>query len=178
MSQNSDLRVPRISPRTRPCSGCGQVKPKKKPFHYYCVDCQVLLRLWSNIKSRCSNPNASGYERYGGRGIKVCATWAISFDAFYTWVVKHLGYRPAGHTFDRIDNDGNYEPGNVRWSTRHEQMRHTCSNVLSVELVREMRSLYASGEWTQMTLAKKYGISQGQVNKIVNNQMWQPDITT
>jgi len=73
---------------------------------------------WKAMKKRCSNPNDSRYAYYGGRGIKVCKEWQDSFVAFY----NQIGPRPTPeHTLDRINPDGNYEPGNVRWATRKEQ---------------------------------------------------------
>ena len=65
-------------------------------------------------KDRCNNPRNKGFKNYGGRGIRFLFK---SFEQFYT----ELGPRPTGLTLDRIDNDGNYEPGNVRWATRQQQ---------------------------------------------------------
>jgi hypothetical protein len=81
-------------------------------------------RSWRNMIDRCENPEATYYDRYGGRGIKVCAEWRNSFAVF----LKDVGPRPPGHTLDRIGNDGNYEPGNVRWATQSEQARNRTSN--------------------------------------------------
>jgi hypothetical protein len=69
------------------------------------------------MKSRCSNPKNKDYLEYGGRGIKVCSRWMDSFAAF----LSNMGEKPAGLSIDRINNDGNYEPGNCRWATGEEQ---------------------------------------------------------
>lgn len=75
-------------------------------------------RAWHAMKHRCANPRNARYADYGGRGLRVCAEWLASFDAFLACV----GTRPsARHSLDRINNDGNYEPGNVRWATASEQ---------------------------------------------------------
>lgn len=77
--------------------------------------------------ARCTDDANNRYRRYGRRGISVCARWAESFDAF----VGDVGFRPSpGHQIDRINNDGNYEPGNVRWATRQEQQRNKSDNRL------------------------------------------------
>ena len=77
---------------------------------------------WNGMRHRCNDPKTSGYKNYGGRGIAVCKRWEDSFAAFYA----DVGPRPSPlHSVERIDNDGSYEPGNVRWATRAEQNRNT-----------------------------------------------------
>lgn len=69
---------------------------------------------------RCHNPNHAAFAYYGARGINVCDRWRNSVEAF----IAEVGPRPLGLTLDRIDNDGNYEPGNVRWATKSQQQRN------------------------------------------------------
>jgi hypothetical protein len=77
-------------------------------------------RIWVNMKSRCSDPNQPAYPNYGGRGISVCERWRLSFEDF----LEDMKRAPEGHEIDRIDSDGNYEPGNCRWATSTQNTRN------------------------------------------------------
>lgn len=78
---------------------------------------------WRCMLSRCYNPHNTAYARYGGTGIRVCERW-LTFANFF----EDMGTRPAGTTLDRLNADGNYEPGNLRWATIEQQNGHlsTC----------------------------------------------------
>ena len=86
-----------------------------------------LYSIWNGLKGRCNNPNDPRYDRYGGRGISVCEEWNTSFQAFYDWAISN-GYSD-DLTIDRIDNDGNYDPTNCKWSTSKEQCNNRSSNI-------------------------------------------------
>ena len=76
---------------------------------------------WLAIKQRCFNPNSHQYKDYGGRGITLYEPWVKDFSAFF----KHIGKAPSNsHVIDRIDNNGNYEPGNIRWATRKQSAQN------------------------------------------------------
>jgi hypothetical protein len=104
------------------------------------------------MKSRCSNPNVDCFDRYGGRGIKFDPSF-VTFEGFLLGIPD--GYQE-GLELDRIDNDGDYVPGNLRWATRREQVENssTCGNVTDPQ----------SGElMTYPQLAERNGLSTSQL---------------
>jgi hypothetical protein len=101
-------------------------------------------RTWSHIKGRCENIHDRGYPDYGGRGIKLYKPWSDSFEAFYAF----MGDKPSQkHSIERIDNNGNYEPGNVKWGTPKEQNNNTRANHV-IEHHGQRKTL---AQWSEIT---------------------------
>lgn len=101
---------------------CGQcIKFGRTPHNKRHAEAHGVItpeyKSWNSMKSRCRNPKTVGFKHYGGRGISVCKRWDV-----YENFLADMGRRPSpDHTLDRINNDGNYEPGNCRWATHKEQ---------------------------------------------------------
>jgi hypothetical protein len=111
------------SGRTKSC-GCYHLKCASARNWKHGLTGTPMHNLWGSMISRCENPKHEAYENYGGRGIKVCERWHdfVNFN-------KDVGPRPSpSHSLDRIDNSGNYEPGNCRWATTRQQCRNTRVN--------------------------------------------------
>jgi hypothetical protein len=130
------------------CRGCAVksagLKNKRHGMRY-----SSEYTIWGGIKTRCTNKNAPDYGRYGGRGITMCDEWVDSFDAFFS----HIGPKPSQqHSIDRIDNDKGYEPGNVRWATKTEQVKNRRD---STYVTNGTRVLHITD------VAKELGISKG-----------------
>jgi len=149
-------------------------KHKKRGFQYYCKQCSLrnnkewiqrnktkhlqqrklykkqyhrtirghLLVTWLNIRQRCNNPKRPDYKYYGGRGIKVKFA---CFEDFFYYVAKELKADPRGLTIDRINNDGHYEKGNIRFVTHlinsrnRPQYAHHCSTSNSVAMPKSVK---------------------------------------
>lgn len=88
----------------------GHSRRNRKPSRVY--------TCWLSMRQRCCNPNNAAYDDYGGRGILI--EWG-KFETFLAYILAYLGEPAPGRSLDRIDNDGNYAPGNVKWSTPLEQ---------------------------------------------------------
>lgn len=96
---------------TRSC-GCYKINLQTK----HRLGNQRTYRIWNHIIQRCENPNDKGYINYGGRGISVYITWRLNFVVFHNYIISLPNYNDNNRLLDRINNDGNYEPGNLRWA--------------------------------------------------------------
>lgn len=99
---------------------------------------------WVAMKQRCYYKGYRRYDRYGGRGIKVCDSWLESFENFY----NDMGPKPSPkHSLDRIDTNGNYCPENCRWATKKEQAR----NRRNTKLITHNGRTASIPEWSEIT---------------------------
>jgi hypothetical protein len=110
--------------------------------------------IWFAMKDRCLCETDPAYDRYGGRGITVCDRWLNDFPAF----CADMGERPAGLTIERIDNNGNYEPGNCRWATMKEQSRNRRNN----HMITHAGLTLCLAEWAERT-AINYGTLRSRI---------------
>ena len=127
-------------------------------------------RAWIAMRQRCNDPNYHAYADYGGRGIRVCERWD-SFELF----LEDVGHKPSPDlSLDRFpNNDGNYEPGNVRWATPVEQSQNRRSNKLDdwdAKFIRLWRSL----GYPQLEVARAFNINQSTVSRIAAGKRRSP----
>lgn len=143
---------------TKSC-GCSRKDPR--PYRRtHGMSKTRLYRIWSLIKDRCENENSHAYQRYGGRGIKLCPEWAKP-DSFFEWALSH-GYED-GLSIDRIDNDGDYCPENCRWTDCYTQSNNTRRN----------RYLTLDGKTKTLAMwCKEYGMPYKTVHSRIDKCGW------
>ena len=120
-----------------------------------------LYRIWTNIKSRCTNPNVTAFKDYGGRGITVCDAWLDDFAAFRDWAEAN-GYSDE-LTLERIDNDEGYAPGNCRWATQSEQNNNSRRN----RILEHDGTRHTIAEWSRIT-----GLSRDTIRLRIDRRGW------
>lgn len=129
-----------------------------------------LYRIWVGVKNRCNNKLGNRYKDYGGRGIMICSEWISDYPKFKEYCIS-IGYAD-NLTIDRIDNNGNYEPNNIRFVTRGENSRNKRSSKLSMDKAKEIRFLKQVDGWSTNSLSEKFGVGQGVIRKVINNEAW------
>lgn len=134
---------------------CGCLNKEPTTLRHGMTDTRIH-RIWRNMKSRCYNPNATYYEYYGGRGIKVCNEWYNSFESFYYWSINN-GYNDE-LTLDRINKNGHYEPYNCRWISMYDQCYNKRNNII----------INHYGEKTVKDISKIYNMNPEKVRYMYN----------
>ena len=122
--------------------------------------------IFTDAKGRCMNPKHHAFADYGGRGIEFRF---VSFEEF----IAHIGARPsADMVLDRIDNDGHYEIGNVRWAIWAVSNQNQRSTKLTPAKVVQIREMYAAGGITQTEIAQRFGVRDSLVSRVVTKKIW------
>jgi len=124
-------------------------------------------RTWHNMKCRCNDPNAQQYKNYGKRGIKICDRWLNKEHGFENFLAD-MGKRPSPkHSIDRINNNGDYEPENCRWTTRKVQANNTrCNHYIT----------FHGRTQTMMQWAEELNISVSSLSARINTYGWSVEI--
>lgn len=145
------------------CLRVDYIKNNRSGKNHHCYDHGAAgsreYNSWVNARLRCTSPTDASYKNYGGRGISMCERWATSFENF----LADMGVRPEGTTLDRIDVNGNYEPGNCRWVTPKAQSRNQRKTVF-IEIDGERLSL---PDW-----AERSGISEKTIRSRFIRHRW------
>lgn len=177
----------RVAKRETPCTNCGALPTvargwcdkcycrwkahgdvtKGKPDRWGEAQHHPLQKLWSGMIQRCNSETSKYYKNYGARGIKVCDRW----HTFWNFV-DDMGERPSPkHSIERINNDGNYEPGNCKWATAVEQQRNKRNIVLSLELAAEIRRRLAFGD-SVSAIARALKLPYDNVHNVKVFDIW------
>jgi hypothetical protein len=141
--------------KSKMCRACSTTSTKTK--HGRSKN-DLTYTSYMHMLGRCTNPKNKDYENYGKRGITVCEAWQECFEAF----LMSNGPCPGpGHTIDRIETNGNYEPGNTKWSTKTEQSRNRRNNLV-IELNGETKVL---SEWLEYYKVEKPNTVYKQISR-------------
>ena len=134
-----------LSGKTKSC-GCFMIESRGVSRITHHMSNEKIYAVWQKMRKRCYYKSDKNYKDYGGRGIVVCDDWNSDFKRFYDYVSQLPHFGELGYSLDRINNDGNYEPGNVRWATQTEQGRNR-RNCITITANGETRTAI---EWAEL----------------------------
>jgi hypothetical protein len=152
--------------RTGHTKSCGRCHPTNFKHGNYSNGGSSIYNIWTAMISRCCNKNNSAYERYGGRGIKVCERW-LTFENF----IVDMGPRPAKLTVERIDNNKGYDPENCKWDTRRVQARNKTSTKLTLDDAIQIVILRKEG-LTYKEIGLRYSIGLDHAWQVCKGKLW------
>jgi hypothetical protein len=127
-----------------------------------------IYKVWSGIKTRCTNTARADYTRYGGAGIAYDPSWE-DFNNFYDDMGESY---EQGLWLDRIDNSQGYSKDNCRWVTPTDSNRNRVMVKVSEDLAEEVRAMYRTGHYTQTEIGVKFNLDQTTVSDIVRFKTW------
>lgn len=148
------------SGNTKSC-GCFRREECKKRQTTHGMTGKSEYFIWRTMRDRCRNTKSKAWPYYGGRGIMVCERW-LKFENF----LEDMGMRPNHATLDRIDNSGNYEPSNCRWTTRVTQARNTRKN----RMIEALGMTMCLSEWSEKT-----GLNPDTITARIDRHGWTPE---
>ncbi len=149
---------------------CGCVRNKlsgKSQFQHGEGDTKLYV-VWKNMKGRCLNPTNRQFKNYGGRGITICNKW-LKYIPFRNWALAN-GYKE-GLLMDRINNDSDYKPDNIRFTNYFISNRNRRGIKLNFEIAQLIRNLVKKNI-QQKDLALYFGVCPMTINRVVYNQIW------
>ena len=165
------------------CKFAFQIKSNSQIIHNQVNSLEY--NSWADIIQRCTNYNNPAFNRYGGRGIIIFELWKNSFKDFYDYLLTLPETREQFETrtgkkatIDRIDNEGNYEPGNIKWSSYQQQNQNRRSTALTPEMVKYIRivkivdNILNIDIYRQLITNFKYTGSEQPINKVLQNNLW------
>jgi len=145
---------------TRSC-GCLAAETARNKSKKHGMFGSRTYATWSSMVQRCTNPNGTTYNKYGGRGIKIAPEW-LQFANF----LADMGERPEGASLDRIDPTGDYTKNNCRWADKYTQARNKRRRITTFEQAERVRELRAHGLGPK-AIAQQTGVSIGSVTGII-----------
>lgn len=154
--------APLRSGNTKSCGCLNEEQRRERKTTHGCSQTR-LYKTWKRMRVRCNNPNNKDYYRYGGRGIGLCEEWD-DFENFQGWALAN-GYQE-GLSIDRVDNDGDYEPGNCCWVSSVCNAAKAARTLAFAE-AEAIRTLSRLRFFRQAEIATLFGVSRSVVNRIV-----------
>lgn len=153
---------------TKSC-GCLNTEKRLERITTHGLSSLPIYHVWKGMRQRCTNPKNNRYHRYGGRGIKICSEWENA-EVFIKWALEN-GYKK-GLTIERENNNGNYTPGNCCFVTIKINNQNSSNCKITKEISIKIKEDYKSGNMTQEEVAKKHGLTQQTVSKIIRGKIW------
>lgn len=140
------------------CRVCRKIRmDATKDSPHWLQNSNPLYFIWKAMRQRCGNATSREYSNYGGRGVRVCDRWSV-FENF----VADMGPRPEGASLDRIDNNGNYEPGNCRWATQALQSRNT----RRTRMISHLGATMCIADWARLAGLNSGAVLSSRVKKL------------